>query len=488
MGTPAAIWLRVSTGAQDESSQLPDCETWCERQGYDVVKTYAIHGKSAWHGKHDGDLDRMFSDMREGVFEVLVVWKQDRIERRGMSAALKLAERARDAGGRIEFATQPHLNKLSDLGSKVSYVVMAEVAEGESGIKSDRVNANFATIRRNGGVIGRAPFGYEIQGEKYAKTFAPTDDGRKYVPAIFERVIAGDSTRTIGAWLRSENVQTRQGSNVWSAWGIGHIIRCKTYMGLRVEEKTGRLVGRCEPLVDASTWEAANKALTEHAKPKGHARRNSALLTGILKCAKCGGPMYRTNIGRGDSAQLVYRCSADPKFGPERRSECANLVPVAQADLVMRRILTLAQAPVQERRRAHVPHQPSDRRVEINAEIDAIDKSDAAAMPRVIELMTELQSLTDVPDVPDSWEWVPTGEIWADVYARMSDDAELRAALIAKGVELHADSRTFPRRFGTRGLGDDIPAELASDFLSATLRPEYEAPQDFPRGAARRAK
>jgi DNA invertase Pin-like site-specific DNA recombinase len=465
--TRAAIWLRVSSGGQDEANQEPEVRAYCERNGYEIVRApYQVHDRSACKGEHQPRIDEAVADARAGVYDVLVIWHSDRIERRKGTSLIRTLEEFADAGVPVESVKEPVLGQ-TDFGGQTATFLAGLMNHEKSKHISEQVTLSHDRIRSNKAVIGRAPFGYVITGAKYEKTFAPTKDGRKYVPAIFERVIAGDSTRMIGEWLRSENVQTRQGSNVWSAWGIGHIIRNRAYMGMRVEERTGKLVGRCDPLVDASTWEAANRALTEHAKPKGHARKNSALLTGILRCAKCGGPMYRTNIGRGNSAQLVYRCNADPKFGSERRSECANLVQVALADQVMRRILTLAQAPVMERRRVHARNQPSDRIAEIDAELDTLDRNDADAITRMMALMTERQSLASVQDVPDTWEEVPTGEVWAEVYARMADDAELRAALLAKGVELHVDSKSFPRRFTTRGLGDGIPAEIAEAFLGA---------------------
>src|ERR1700722_19535962 len=96
-------WLRVSTGAQDEASQLPDLVKWEQAHGYDVRAEYTVHGKSAYHGQQDAALDQVISDMQDGKISVLVVWASDRIERRGAYNAFDLARRVREAGGRIEY-------------------------------------------------------------------------------------------------------------------------------------------------------------------------------------------------------------------------------------------------------------------------------------------------------------------------------------------------------------------------------------------------
>jgi hypothetical protein len=49
--------------------------------------------------------------MRSGRITVLVVWKTDRIDRK--LNTIHMIKEAVEAGSRIEFVTQPHLNDLS---------------------------------------------------------------------------------------------------------------------------------------------------------------------------------------------------------------------------------------------------------------------------------------------------------------------------------------------------------------------------------------
>jgi hypothetical protein len=70
-GEPAGIWLRVSSGEQEEALQLPQVLKHCADHNYRPAKWYIIHGKSAYHGKHQKDLDRALEDMRHGETHVL---------------------------------------------------------------------------------------------------------------------------------------------------------------------------------------------------------------------------------------------------------------------------------------------------------------------------------------------------------------------------------------------------------------------------------
>jgi DNA invertase Pin-like site-specific DNA recombinase len=406
MREQARLWQRVSTGGQDEASQLPDLVKWCDSHGYgyDLEERYKAHGKSAWHGKHQAELDRAFADMAAGAYSVLVVWKQDRIERRGMEAALNLISRAKTAGGRIEFVTQPHLNRLNDMGSRISYAIMAEVAQAESETKSDRVKADQRRRREIGSLIGPPPWGYAIRLRDGLKTLEPTDVGRKYIPLIYDAVIAGQSLRAIAAWLDGEGVPTPRGKP-WNEATIGNrLIRNPTYYGQR--PNSGNL--ETEGLVAATTWQAANAALASRVRP-GRGAKEKALLQPV--CGECFGierdgcssgvsPMYRIDA-RG---YPYYRCTG---HGPQRKG-CGFMVPVSALDeLVTDEMLSNLTWHFD---RVFIPG--DDR----SDDIAKLREQGAAAMrrgdyPAATEAMQRAGELEAMPRVPARWESRP---VWPD--------------------------------------------------------------------------
>ncbi len=56
----AACYLRVSTGQQDVSNQLPAIKAWCESRGYELAEIYA-ENESAWRVGHQRELARLLS-------------------------------------------------------------------------------------------------------------------------------------------------------------------------------------------------------------------------------------------------------------------------------------------------------------------------------------------------------------------------------------------------------------------------------------------
>jgi hypothetical protein len=113
MGTKAGRWLRVSTTGQDEENQAPDIDAYCGQQGYEVTRTYKLHGKSATKGEQEAALAEAIEDIKAGVIDVIVAWDIDRFDRRGIGVAFASRLRVEDAGGRVEFVRAPSANDRS---------------------------------------------------------------------------------------------------------------------------------------------------------------------------------------------------------------------------------------------------------------------------------------------------------------------------------------------------------------------------------------
>ena len=404
MGEFAGRWLRVSTGGQDEDNQVPDITRWNEARDYEVRATYTLHGKSASKGEQQQTLDQMLADMRAGLITVLVVWRDDRIERRGVMRMIPLINAVRAAGGRIEFVTQPHLNDLSTMAGRISLAVMAEVAHAETETKRERVRMGRDRIRAEGGFTGRAAWGYEVTGPKYAKTIVPTGQGRRLVPEVYARVIGGESLATIAAWLEGET------GRPWWPRTIGTMVRNPVYRGAQ-HDADGRVIFRCEALVDAATWKRAGEALDGRPK-RGHTDPASrAMLAGVLSCPRCeDSPMYRLNTG-------YYRCTGR---GANRKG-CGTMVRAELVDAAVdRTIMERFNTPVLAR--TITPGNEGARAARLEEvrfemrQLDPDDLSDEEYDRRLAELRAERDRVEAAEVVPDRVELTATGEVYSELW------------------------------------------------------------------------
>ncbi len=195
---------------------------------------------------------------------------------------------------------------------------------------------------------GRIPWPLRAPAENGIKTLVPTPDGLKYAVPMFERVAANVSLADVCLWLDEQGVSTVTGKNGWAPRSVNQIIRCRTMMGRRTDAN-GKTDLKCTPLVPVDLWEAANKALD--VKPhRGPLRiENKSMLSGVMKCPKCGSPMYKAMCGYGASRQAYYRCAGR---GAVQRSSCHNLVPVAYADAKVNEKMLADDAKIRELRPA----------------------------------------------------------------------------------------------------------------------------------------
>jgi DNA invertase Pin-like site-specific DNA recombinase len=319
---PAGVWVRVSTAGQDEENQVPQVEQHCHTHGYRIARRYELNDKSASKGEQQDTLDQMLNDMREGTIKVLVCWHSDRLERRGPEYVFPLLASVRDANGRIESVQQPTFGQ-QDFSGQITTAVNAAIDWEKSHHLSEQVTLAHNRSRANDAIYAGTPlFGFAIKGAKYNKKYVPTEQGRRIVPQIYERCIAGQSLRQIAEWLDSQRIPTTRKAAKWNESVIRRIIRNMAYAG-RVQNRAGVTMSHCEAIVPMHVWKRANEALKTRPKrgpAKPRVNITSRPLLAKLRCNRCGSPMYR-RCGGIEGRYWYYACAGS---GPQRRG-CGNV-------------------------------------------------------------------------------------------------------------------------------------------------------------------
>lgn len=423
MSEPAGTWLRVSTTGQDETNQLPDNTAWIKSHSYTEGPQYVVHGKSAFKGnrKFDETWAQVIADMKAGVIRVLVVWKQDRIDRK--LNTFQMLQQVVDAGGRVEFVTQPHLNDLTTMGGRISLKVQEEIAHAESKDKSDRIRIKHSALRAQGSFVGRAPWGYAIITRDGIKTIAPTEEGLRLIPEMFSLCIAGESLSAISAWLEQETGRS------WWPRTIGTMLRNPAYMGY-CQDGEGLTIHRCEAIVDAAMFKRVGEALDTRPKRGPQDTQGRALLAGVAFCPACSGdsPMYRITTRSG----VFYRCSGRGT----RRKGCGNMIRLDKMDATVHRFMADLDLPIMARKL--IPGHNHEAEIEaVKFELRQLDPDADDYDSRHIELRQKLTLLKMTPAVPDAWEDVSTGHTYAQRWAGQ-DNAERGTWMKSAGLSVWA--------------------------------------------------
>jgi hypothetical protein len=138
----------------------------------------------------------------------------------------------------------------------------------------------------------------------------PDPDVAPLVRQAFEMRAAGYSYNSIA---RVTHLYTSKG-------GWGHFFANPLYKGEMIYGGTV-IAEYCEPIVDAEIWNAVqivnSKTLEAGMSPVSHPRAKSSdyILTGLLKCARCGSPLIGWSINARSRGYLnkYYACTSSRK-------------------------------------------------------------------------------------------------------------------------------------------------------------------------------
>ncbi len=149
--TRAACYLRVSTFDQRPELQADETAALVEHRGWLLVDTFLDRGVSGTRDRRP-ELDRMMAAARRRQFDVLVVWRADRLFRSLPHMVQALGELA--ALG-IEFVSCTEAFDTSTPQGRLLLHLVSAFADFEAGIIRERSLAGQAAARRRGVKFGR---------------------------------------------------------------------------------------------------------------------------------------------------------------------------------------------------------------------------------------------------------------------------------------------------------------------------------------------
>jgi DNA invertase Pin-like site-specific DNA recombinase len=148
-----AIYARVSTAnnGQDPTMQTRELREYCERRGWTVAGEYVDIGISGTKERRP-ELDRLMQDAHRRRFDVVAVWKFDRMAR-SVSHLLRVLETFNSLG--IEFVSLSESLDTATPAGRMVFTVLGAVAELERSLIVERVRAGLRNARAKGRRLGR---------------------------------------------------------------------------------------------------------------------------------------------------------------------------------------------------------------------------------------------------------------------------------------------------------------------------------------------
>ena len=231
--TRAVGYLRVSTGEQAVrgfglAAQKRHIQEFAKAQGYKLKGFISDRGVSgASVPEERPNFSKLLDLAHMRAFDVLLVWKFDRLAR-NVLYAVTMANRLREEHGIVLRSVTEPIDTATSMGS-MFFAVLASMAEQERRTITERTMAGKVEKATQGGFAGGAvPLGYR---RDLIGGIAVNPAEAAVVKSIFSMSKKGSSLREIVDHLNKERLPTKRGGR-WYPGTIAYILDNPKYRGL----------------------------------------------------------------------------------------------------------------------------------------------------------------------------------------------------------------------------------------------------------------
>lgn len=342
----AAIYTRISVD-RDGKSEAPgrqeaDCRALAKLRGWKVTKVYSDRDLSAYSRVVERpQYDHLIRDLEDRVVDALIVWKLDRLTRRGVVGVAQFLRVLEDTGAELVSVQEPFIDTTSPIGKGV-LGLMASMAEQESENTSIRTKRTHLEAAKNGKMHtgGNRQYGYTKDGK------VDPDEAAVILEAV-DRVLTGESLRSIATDFNARGIRTSavgkrrrprphqlvdpelldengryELRGEWRSVTLSQVLRSPMLAGMR--KHNGHVSrGTWEPIISEEIHEELLRVLASRRTDQSAEDRSHLLSgAGVIRCGECGRPMRRMSFRQKNTrdSRLFhrYQCAKQPGAGPVR--------------------------------------------------------------------------------------------------------------------------------------------------------------------------
>lgn len=351
MGTAkrAAIYVRVSTEAQEDNTSLTtqeaSCRQYAAEHGYEVVGVYAdVHsGYDLWERPR---LTLLRDQVRRGECAAVIVHALDRLSRKQAHVAI-VAEECERANVDLRFVTEEFERSPAGEFMRSARAFAAEIEREKFRERTQRgMRARIASGKLS--AKSKPPYGYKFRDESNKGALDIDEAEARIVRQIFTAVATGISMHKVAEQLNEAGVPTSTGEGRWFHGTLRKMLRRDAYIGiaranaesntkiirdgkrhrLRVARPESEQIilpqGTIPPIIDEETFSQVQRRLERNKTEavRNHREPEAFLLrAGYIHCGYCGRalhtrPGYRDSNGKPHRRRYVSTVSHNDTCQP----------------------------------------------------------------------------------------------------------------------------------------------------------------------------
>jgi DNA invertase Pin-like site-specific DNA recombinase len=334
-----AIYTRKSSEEGLEQSfnslhaQREACEAYIRSQaheGWKLVKTPYDDGGFSGGSMERPAVKRLMADLRQGLIDVVVVYKVDRLTR-SLADFAKIVEILDGHGASFVSITQ-QFNTTSSMG-RLTLNVLLSFAQFEREVTGERIRDKIAASKRKGMWMGgNLALGYDVQNRQLVINEAEAEAVRY----IFRRYAELGTVSALQADLKQHEIVSKvwtsstgnkRGGVSYSRGALYYLLRNQIYLG-RIAHKKESFDGQHVPIIDQALWEQVQGCLCANRSGQGRVPpvSNRSPLTGLLYDDRLN-LMSPTHTKKSNGRRYRYYVSQALLQNDHARSGSVNRIP-----------------------------------------------------------------------------------------------------------------------------------------------------------------
>lgn len=314
-----AIYTRKSTehGLDMEFNSLQNQEESCKAyilsqafNGWEYTKTYSDGGISGGTMERPG-LQTLLNDIREGLIQVVVVYKVDRLSR-SIIDFHKMMQEFDKYGCNFVSITQSF--DTSNSMGKLTLNMLLSFAQFEREVSAERVRDKIAASKAKGlWMGGTPPLGYDLKD----KQLIPNPQEAELVNLIFNKYLELENMLAVAEWLNQNGYYTKcwmprgshlRGGKAFQKSSIQRILTNPVYIGKVAHQAKNKIyMGRHAPIVPKNVWEAVQDTVRRrimNPNAFSHYQTHKTVLAGKLYDDK--GQTFRLTSSKKKGKKFLY--------------------------------------------------------------------------------------------------------------------------------------------------------------------------------------
>jgi len=303
-----AIYTRKSSeeGLEQEFNSLhaqrEACEAYIASQrseGWALVRDQYDDGGISGGTLERPALQQLLADIEDGLVDVVVVYKIDRLSRALMDFS-KLVE-VFDRNGVTFVSVTQSFNTTTSMG-RLTLNILLSFAQFEREVTAERIRDKVKASRMKGMWMGGyVPLGYDVVDRK----LVVNDEEATTVRMVFERFVEVGSATVLARELRGNGFRNKQGTLIDKGY-LYRLLNNRVYRGEAVH-KGKSYPGEHAAIIDPRLWEQVHEIMGESPRKRANNSRTQtpALLKGLLFTAT-GAAMTPSSTKKGTRRYRYY--------------------------------------------------------------------------------------------------------------------------------------------------------------------------------------